>query len=184
VTAELIEITYVRVLAREESGLLSYQSVKKEVSRGTQTLALGKTPAALTLPTAQAGHFAYILRDAAGTELNRIGFDVVGDGNVAGRVEHEAELKVRLDKTDYAPGDEIEIAIAAPYSGAGLITIERDKVYAQAWFKADTTSSVQKITVPTGFEGNGYVNVQFLRDPASDEVFMSPLSFGVAPFKG
>jgi uncharacterized protein YfaS (alpha-2-macroglobulin family) len=42
VTAELIEITYVRVLAREESGLLSYQSVKKEISRGTQTLALGK----------------------------------------------------------------------------------------------------------------------------------------------
>src|SRR5262249_5562374 len=38
------------------------------------------------------------------------------------------------------------------------------------------------ITVPAGFEGNGYVNVQYIRDPASNEIFMSPLSYGVAPF--
>ncbi|MDT0867138.1 hypothetical protein RNR80_13000, partial [Staphylococcus pseudintermedius] len=41
---------------------------------------------------------------------------------------------------------------------------------------------VQKIVLPADFEGNGYVNVQFLRDPNSDEIYMSPLSFGVAPF--
>src|SRR5262249_6168188 len=27
-----------------------------------------------------------------------------------------------------------------------------------------------------------YVSVQFVRDPSSDELFMSPLSYGVAPF--
>src|SRR5262249_52309320 len=32
------------------------------------------------------------------------------------------------------------------------------------------------------FEGNGYVAVQFVRDPSSNELFMSPLSYGVAPF--
>jgi hypothetical protein len=63
-----------------------------------------------------------------------------------------------------------------------LITIERDKVYAHAWFHSDTTSSVQHITVPPGFEGNGYINVQYIRDPSSDEIFMSPLSYGVVPF--
>ena len=41
---------------------------------------------------------------------------------------------------------------------------------------------MQRVTLPQGFEGNGYVSVQFLRDPASDEIFMSPLSYGVAPF--
>jgi hypothetical protein len=35
---------------------------------------------------------------------------------------------------------------------------------------------------PQDFEGNGYVSVQFLRDPSSDELFMSPLSCGVAAF--
>ena len=45
-----------------------------------------------------------------------------------------------------------------------------------------TTSSVQRIRVPDDFEGNGYVSVQFVRDPSSDELFMSPLSYGIAPF--
>jgi uncharacterized protein YfaS (alpha-2-macroglobulin family) len=36
--------------------------------------------------------------------------------------------------------------------------------------------------VPADFEGNGYINVQYIRDPSSDEVFMSPLSYGVVPF--
>jgi len=31
-------------------------------------------------------------------------------------------------------------------------------------------------------EGNGYVSVQFIRDLGSDEIFTSPLSYGVAPF--
>src|SRR6185295_11547706 len=108
--------------------------------------------------------------------------DVVGDGNVAGRVEHEAELKVRLDKTDYAPGDEIEVAIAAPYSGAGLITIERDKVYAATWFKTDGNATVQHIRLPDTVEGNGYVVVSFVRDLASRDIFVSPLTSGAAPF--
>src|SRR5699024_8619021 len=64
-----------------------------------------------------------------------------------------------------------------------LITIERDQVYAHAWFQADTTASVQRIRVPDGLEGNAYVSVQFLRDPDSDEIFTSPLSWGVAPFE-
>ena len=87
-----------------------------------------------------------------------------------------------LAKHDYKPGEQVEIAIRAPYAGSGLITIERDKVYAHAWFHADTTSSIQHITVPAGFEGNGYINVQYIRDPSSDEIFMAPLSYGVVPF--
>src|SRR4029079_8328768 len=76
----------------------------------------------------------------------------------------------------------IEVSIRAPYVGAGLISVERERVFRYVWFKTTTTSSVQRITLPDDFEGNGYVNVQFLRDPASDELFMSPLSYGVAPF--
>jgi uncharacterized protein YfaS (alpha-2-macroglobulin family) len=55
-------------------------------------------------------------------------------------------------------------------------------VYRHQWFKTTTTSSVQRVTLPEDFEGNGYVTVQFVRDPNSDELFVSPLSYGVAPF--
>ena len=182
VTAELVEITYVSVLARQESGLMSYQSVKKETSRGKEPLALGATPATLSPPTDAPGRFFYVLRDAAGTELNRIAFEVVGEGNVAGRVERNAELKLALPKTDYAAGEEIEVAIVAPYSGAGLVTIERDRVYAARWFKTTGNSTVARIRVPDDLEGNGYVVVSFVRDLGSRDVFTSPLSSGAAPF--
>jgi hypothetical protein len=56
----------VTVLARQESGLLSYQSVKKETSRGKTSMALGKTPAPIQIPTDAPGKFVYVFRDGAG----------------------------------------------------------------------------------------------------------------------
>ena len=41
-------------------------------------------------------------------------FEVVGEGNVAGKVERNAELKVSVARTDYAAGDDVEVAIVAP----------------------------------------------------------------------
>jgi hypothetical protein len=87
-----------------------------------------------------------------------------------------------LSKPDYASGEDIELSIRAPYAGAGLITIERERVVAWKWFKTSTTSSVQRITVPKDIEGNAYVSVSFVRDPGSDEIYTSPLSYGVKPF--
>lgn len=182
VTVDLIEITYVNVLVKQDSGLLSYQSTKKETTLHTQPLALGTTPARLTVPSEKPGQFVYVFHDTAGTELNRVSFEVVGEGNVAGRVDREAELKVRLGKTDYAPGDDLEVAIVAPFAGTGLITIERDHVYAAQWFKADGNATVQHIRLPEALEGNGYVVVSFVRDVNGRDIFMPPLASGVAPF--
>src|SRR5262249_54876249 len=47
----------------------------------------------------------------------------------------------------------------------------------------DRNSSVQHIRLPEGFEGTGYLNVCFVRSLNSKEVFMSPLSYAVAPFR-
>ncbi len=181
-TLQRVERKVVSVLMRQANDTYKYESRKKEAVLAEQPLAVPATGHALTLDTRTPGNFSYVLRDAAGVELNRIDYSVAGQGNVSRSLERNAELQLTLDKKDYAPGEEIEVSIRAPYVGAGLITIERDKVYAQAWFKSGTTSSVQKIRLPKDFEGNGYVNVQFIRDPGSDEIFMSPLSYGVVPF--
>src|SRR6202012_3818724 len=97
-------------------------------------------------------------------------------------LEKDAQLQIALARNDYAAGDEIEMQIQAPYTGSGLITIERDRVYAWHWFHTTTTSSTQKIKLPAGIEGNAYVHVAFVRDPGSDEIYTSPLSYGVQPF--
>jgi uncharacterized protein YfaS (alpha-2-macroglobulin family) len=181
-TAQLIERRYVSVLTKQDSGVYKYASRLKEVPIEAKPLSVAVGGMDYALPTDKPGNFALVIRSADGTEVNRVDYSVAGAANLTRSLDRNAELQLSLDKADYAPGQTIEVAVRAPYAGSGLITIERDKVYAHAWFRADTTSSVQHITVPKDFEGNGYVNVQFIRDPSSDEVFMSPLSYGVVPF--
>lgn len=180
--AVVVEKRYVSVLTRQSSGLYKYESKERSYPRDDKPLAIAAGGIDVALPTGAPGQFALEVRDRDGTVLNQVPFSVAGAANLTRSLERNAELALSLSKPRYKPGETIEVSIRAPYAGSGLITIERDKVYAQAWFHADTTSSVQVIKLPADFEGNGYVNVQFLRDPASDEIFMSPLSFGVVPF--
>ncbi|WP_426192439.1 alpha-2-macroglobulin [Massilia sp. DWR3-1-1] len=181
-TLQLVENRFVSVLTRQGNDTFKYESRKKEVTLREVPLALAAAGNTVQLDTATAGNFAYVIRDAQGLELNRIDYAVAGRGNVTRSLERNAELQLTLNKKDYVPGEEIEVSIKAPYAGAGLITIERDQVFVHQWFKTDTLASVQKIRLPKQFEGNGYVSVQFIRDPGSDEIFMSPMSYGAVPF--
>lgn len=180
----LIEQRYVSLLTKQSSGAYKYESQLREQTLSDTPLVLDGSAAGSTLAvkTDQPGTFRIELRSGNGQILNQLNYSVAGNANLTRSLERNAELKLQLSKGEYATGEQLEIAIRAPYTGSGLITIERDRIYAHRWFHADTTSSVQYITVPAGLDGGAYVNVQFVRDPDSDEVFMSPLSFGVAAF--
>lgn len=179
--AQLIERRYVSVLTKEDSGVYKYESRLKEIPISSNALTIPVGGLDYKLPTDKPGDYALLIR--SGDQIvNRIEYSVTGEANLSRSLDRNAELEIKLSKTDYAPGEPVEISLRAPYAGSGLITIERDRVYAHAWFTAKTTNSVQHITVPKDFEGNGYINVQYIRDPSSDEIFMSPLSYGVAPF--
>lgn len=179
---ELVERRYVSVLVKQPNGTYKYESKAKEIAVSESALAIPATGFNLTLDTGNPGTFFYRIRNAEGVEQNRVEYSVAGAGNVTRSLDRTAELQLALKSKDVNAGEDIEVSIRAPYAGAGLITIERDKVYAHQWFKAGTESSVQKIRLPADFEGNGYVTVQFIRDPGSDEIFMSPLSYGTVPF--
>ncbi len=181
-TLQHVERTWVSVLTRQANDTYKYESRLKEATLGETPLEIPAAGLDLALATSRPGGFAYVIRDGQGLELNRVEYTVTGHANVTRSLERNAELQLALDRKDYAPGDEIEISIRAPYAGAGLITIERERVYAHQWFKSSTLASVQRVRVPRDFEGNGYVTVHYIRDPASAEIFMSPLSYGVVPF--
>jgi len=176
------ERRYVSVLTKQPSGVYKYESKPKDIRLNEKSLVIPAAGVSVPVEAQRPGHFFLIVTDPSGLELNRVTYTVAGDANLARSLDKNAELQIVLDKQDYTPGEQIKLNIRAPYTGAGLITIERDRVYASKWFKTKTTSSVQTITLPAGLEGNGYVNVTFVRDPASNEIFMSPLSYGVAPF--
>lgn len=181
-TLARLEMRFVSVLMRQPNGTYKYESRRKESVLDEAPLAIGTDGFTLDLATAQPGNFAYVVRDNSGQQLSRIDYQVAGDANLTRQLEKNAELELVLAKKDYAPGDEIAMSIRAPYAGAGLITIERERVYASQWFKTSTTSSVQRIKLPAGLEGNAYVTVTFVRDPGSPEIYMSPLSYAVQPF--
>jgi hypothetical protein len=179
--AQFIERRYVSVLTKQGSGVYKYESRLKEVPISATPLTIPAGGMDYSLPTDKPGDYALLIRQGD-VSVNRIEYTVTGAANLSRSLERNAELQITLNKKDFVPGEAVEVSLRAPYAGAGLITIERDKVYAHAWFSAKTTNSVQHITVPGGFEGNGYINVQYIRDPSSDEIFMSPLSYGVVPF--
>lgn len=181
-TLEWVQRKYVSVLTQQNNRTYKYVSRRKDIVRDTRKVRIAAGGSNFALPTQEPGEFLLMLRDAAGAELNKLSYSVAGEANLSKSLDRDAELQVQLDKPSYAGGDTIEVSIRAPYVGAGLITIERDRVFQHRWFKTSTTSSVQRIQLPRDFEGNGYVSVQFVRDPSSDEIFLSPLSYGVAAF--
>ncbi|PZR71784.1 MAG: alpha-2-macroglobulin [Chthoniobacterales bacterium] len=182
VTLDVIAEEHVSVVAKKENGSYGYESVLKERVAKSEKIAIGADGLRYQLPTSEPGDYIVELRDEGGRKVSRIRFSVVGSGIVKRALDKNSELQVKLARTKYNSGEEVEISITAPYAGSGLITIERDKVYALHWFKTDAASSVQKIKVPDGFEGSGYINVALIRALDSKEVFTSPLSYGVVPF--
>jgi uncharacterized protein YfaS (alpha-2-macroglobulin family) len=182
VTLNLIAQEYISVLARQENGNFAYHSVLKERVAHSETLTISASGLHYVLPTSEPGNYVLELRDDQNRRLSQLRYSVVGSGAFSKALEKNAELDVKLDRTHYQSGDDIAVSVTAPYAGSGLITIERDKVYGYAWFQTTTSSSIQHIRVPEGFEGSGYVNVTFVRALNAKEISISPLSYGVVHF--
>ncbi|KTD20064.1 Alpha-2-macroglobulin [Legionella lansingensis] len=177
---QLVSLHPVSTLVKKPNGTYEYQSIVQSTVVSTVPFTINESGTDFALPTQQIGDFAVNILDQNNTELSHIKFTVVGASQQP--LAKNAELSVKLNKNAYRAGEDIELQITAPYTGAGLITIERDKVYATQWFKTSMTSSVQRIHIPEDFQGNGYVNVAFVRDWNSPDIYLSPLSYNVTPF--
>jgi uncharacterized protein YfaS (alpha-2-macroglobulin family) len=181
-TLRIVDQSFVSVLTKRDNGNYEYESIRRENLLLEQPTAISAEGWKYALPSAVPGNFIMELRDKAGLTVSKVNYSVVGQGKAARSLEKNAELEIKLPRQQYLAGEEIEVAVTAPYVGSGLITIERERVYAHTWFKTTNTSSVQKITIPADFDGTGYINVSFIRALDSKEIFMSPLSYAVTPF--
>jgi uncharacterized protein YfaS (alpha-2-macroglobulin family) len=178
----VVERKYVSVLTQGSDGTYKYQSVFKENLLSEKPFAVTAKGSSLNLDTSKPGDYTLVFRNAQKMDLLKINYSVVGVGNLTRSLEKNAELQLSLNKTDFKNGEDIEMQIKAPYKGAGLISIERDGVYATKWFKTTSSTTMERIRVPEGLDGNAYINVTFLRAIDSDEIYTSPLSYAVAPF--
>jgi uncharacterized protein YfaS (alpha-2-macroglobulin family) len=182
ITLNLIAQEYVSVLKKQENGNYVYESVLKERPAKSEKISVAASGYHYAVPTDEPGNYVLELRDDQNCTLSKLRFSVVGHAAAAGALEKNAELEIKLNAKEYKAGDEIAVSVTAPYSGYGLITIEREKVYGYNWFQTNTPSSIQHIRIPENFEGSGYVNIAFVRALDSKDIFVSPLSYGVVPF--
>lgn len=180
---DIVEQKYISVLTLQASGVYKYQSKLKEILLSSNDLNISKNGVHYKIDTNKPGVFQIVIKNELNDILYKTNYHVVGNANVERSLERNSELELKISKASYKNDEEIEISIDTPYTGNGLITIEKDRVYAWKWFNTNTTSSTQSIRVPKDLKGNGYINIQFVRDINSDEIFMSPLSYGVIPFK-
>lgn len=181
-TARIVRIRHVSVLTKQDNGTHAYVSTRRESTAAEAPFAMPAEGADYALPTEDAGEFRFELRDTEARVVCAADFTVVGKGDPGRSLERDAELELKLARANWNSGEPLEFSLTAPYTGAGLITIERENVLAWKWFKSPTPASTLSIPVPDGFDGTGYVNVAFVRALDSPEVFMSPLSYAVAPF--
>lgn len=182
IQAELIRKRYISTLIEQQDGTLKYQSVLKEEHVSQDAVAWPESGWDYPVPTGEAGDFVLRLYDAQRTLVAQIPFAVAGAANLTRALDRSAELEMVIDQAEYNAGDAITLQIEAPYAGSGLITIERDRVYARKWFRTDTPTTVQTIRIPDTLEGDAYVNVAFVRARDSPEIYVSPLAYGVLPF--
>ncbi|MBN2737132.1 MAG: alpha-2-macroglobulin [Spirochaetales bacterium] len=176
------EKKFISTLVQQPNGLYKYQSVPRSYEYKSEKFSIAEKGRTFDLPTTLAGNFEVLIMDKEELVLSRFDYSVVSDENIQRSLERSAELEIRLNKNDFKTNESIEVFIQAPYKGSGLITIERDKVYTHKWFSTDGSATVQRISVPSGLEGNGYVTIAFVRAQDSPEIYMSPLCYGSVPF--
>lgn len=181
-TLQIIKRENLTSLIKDYSDTYKYQTITRDKVILSQPMTIPANGTDVNLDTENSGTYYMRITDSSDRILANLEYFVAGDENTNLSADTQAELKIKLNAAEYAPGDDIAISITAPYAGSGLITIERDKVYAYRWFKSTTTTSVQHITVPDNFEGTGYINVSFVRDINSHDIFTTPYAYAVAPF--
>lgn len=177
----LVQISYIQQLISTGSGYYRYVPVKKYNIVNSGDISITEKGSVINLPTNISGEFIYEIVDKD-TVVGKVGYFVAGSNNGQTDTLKESELILKLDKKEYNNGDTINMSITAPYTGYGLITVEKDKVYSYKWFRADTNSSIQAIKVPESIEGTGYVNIVFVRDISSKDIYTKPMSYAVASF--
>jgi len=170
-------------LVESRSGALEYQSYDQTKLVSSETFKISKDGALISLPTDKIGDFLVELRAKNQGTLAELSYRVVGKGQPRLDLNKSEQLKVQLNKKLYQPGEEVEILIESPFLGHGLITIERDKIYAFKWFSLKNLRAVERISIPSNLLGDGYINVAVVKSLESPEIYLKPFAAAIAYFK-
>lgn len=179
----ILRRNYVTSLVSDGQGGYRYDDVPQDLIVKSWEASLPDEGMAARLDTSAPGEFLLSVRDKQGHIVAQIPYNVMGESlldstsPLAG-----SKMRMRIDKAEYNPGEEINVAISLPYEAAGVLSIERDGIKSFAWINAHAGDNLAKIRIPNNFEGKGHVVATFMRSPASPAIYMNPLAFAAMPF--
>lgn len=180
-TAELYESEMVKSLVKVD-GKYQYTKIRRDKFLSKSSVNLDATVLNYSLDTANVGEKLLVLKDKKDRTVLQVRYTVVGDSTVQFNEYKPAMLQAIIDTKEYKTGENIKVALKTPYEGTGLITLERDRVFAEKWFRADKGDSVQYIEIPKDLEGKAYLNVLYFRNIEDKEIFVEPCASVVLPF--
>ncbi len=181
-TVRFIHRNKLTSLVKDYNNYYKYQTTIHDTVVSQEQITISNHGKSIPLLTQTPGTYFIQILDAGDKIISNTEYFVADTNNTSLTTTQSSELEIKLNSATYAPGDDIKLNITTPYPGHGLITIERDKVYEYKWFQSSNTSSVQTIKLPSDFEGTGYINVSFVRDIDSRDIFTSPYAYAIAPF--
>ncbi len=105
-------------------------------------------------------------KDGLKNDINTTGyFYVTGDGYVSWGVNEGRTIDIVTDKTEYKPGESIEVLIKSPFeTSMALITVEREQVMWSKVMKLQGNASTVTIPVDKKFMPNAFINVIILKE--------------------
>lgn len=143
---------------------------------------LDKEGLKIKLDTEKVGDFILQVKDRNGALLHSIPYTVAGDApTLPDTLLTASKIRMKLNKKSYDSGEKVKISLSLPYSGYGLMSLERDGAHEWKWFRAEAGESVHSFDLPPDFAGKGYLVVNFIRDLDSNRIYMSPLSYAIEP---
>ncbi len=182
VTLETLGVTWTKSLIRDDRGMYRYENMRRETPLASVQASLGAEERKILLDTSTPGEKVLVARAADGAILARVPYVVAGTAPVLTDALRDPVLRVNLDKKDYNPGETMKVMLTTPYKGAGLITVERESVVAEHWFRSEGGTNIQEIALPSDFEGRAYLNVTYFRSPDDKDIFTRPHAALAQPF--
>lgn len=181
VNFEIYDVEYVRSLVQNNVGAFEYKRERNEKLSQSFKQVITQQGLDYALDTHESGEKMLLLKDANGRTLLRVEYTIAGDGLTQYGETKNVDLIAKINKKEYNKED-IEIYLNLPYSGTGLISLEREKVYAQKWFTAEKGEQIQKISIPKELIGKGYVHILFYRSMKDEDIFTTPYTHTILPF--
>lgn len=179
----ILRRNYVTNLVSDGHGGYRYDEVPQELQVREWQADLPASGMLVDVDTAEPGEYMLVVRDRSGHILAQISYNIIGEKIQDARAPLAgSKMRMRIDKTDYMPGEDIKVSLSLPYAATGILSIEREGIVAWKWFEAHPGDNVATLKIPPQFEGRGHVVAAFMRSPSSEAIYMTPLAHAAMPF--